>query len=709
MLRIENPYRDKRVLSIDIETYSETNLKTCGLYAYADDPSFEVLIFAYAVDDGPVRSIDLAQGGELPSQLVHALFDPDYIKSAQNAAFEIYCLSKYLGKQLPIKQWIDTMIIAAVLGYPLSLDQLGKAINGHGEQKDTKGKNLIKYFSVPCKPTKVNGGRTRNYPHHDPERWAEYKSYCRQDVVTERAAREFMVSRYGIDWRVMAEWWIDLRINQRGAMINRSYVKGVINFYDRFKMKIMERQKKITGVSNPNSVPQLLGWLNDRGVNMPNMQAETIENHRKILQAEGMDLEDEVLQNRQFLSKSSISKYERMVHYTNNNRKCRARGLFQFYGGHTGRWAGRGIQLQNLPKMHYSMDELNELVYIVQHQDFEFIELIVDSIPDTISALTRTAIVAPKGRLLFVSDLNSIEARVSAWLAGVKWRLDVFKTTGKIYESSASMMFGVPVEEITKDSPLRQQGKVAELALGYGGGAGAMAQMDFGGKVRPDLSDGAKREYAEENNLDPDDPIDWASLEELMIADNYDRLKRLWREASPEIPAMWKTLEKAAIRAYKKRVRVNLVKGIYFEIRRGTLFIGLPSGRELAYPEIYLKTKLVKPKGNQKFEPFESDDILYKTLTAGHWRSESTYGGKLFENIVQAIARDILMDAIRYIELSDVPFQVVGHVHDEVITEAPIDADLEELNDILRRPVKWADEDLVLDAAGFKSPFYLKD
>lgn len=709
MLRVENPYKGKRVLSIDIETYSETDLKSCGLYEYVDDPSFEVLIFCYAVDDKTVRTIDLARGEEIPSQVVHALFDPDYIKSAQNAAFEIYCLSKHLGQDLITEQWIDTMIIAAYLGYPLSLEQLGKAINGHGDRKDAKGKNLIKYFSKPCKPTKINGGRTRNFPHHDPGKWLEYKLYCRQDVITERAARELMVSRYGIDWEDMANWRIDLTINRRGAMINREYVKGIIEFYDRFKVRIMNRQRQITNLSNPNSVPQLLEWMNARGVDMPNMQAETIEQYRRMLQAAGKDLEDEVLQNRQFLSKSSISKYERMLHYTSNNPKRRARGLFQYYGSHTGRWAGRGIQLQNLPRMHYKQEELEELVYLVQHQDFDFLEMIVDSVPATISALTRTAIVAPAGFLLYVSDLNSIEARVSAWIAGVQWRLDVFKTTGKIYESSASMMFDVPVEEITKDSPLRQQGKVAELALGYGGGAGAMAQMDFNGEVRPDLSDDAKRAYAEKKGLDADDPIDWALLEEQMIEANYDRLKRLWREASPEIPAMWRKLENAAITAYKKRVRVNLVKGIYFEIRRGTLFIGLPSGRELAYPEIYLKPKLVKPKGNQTFKPFERDVIYYKTLAAGHWRSESTYGGKLFENIVQAVARDILMDAIRYIETSDVPFRVVGHVHDEVITEAPAGADLEQLNDILRRPVHWADKDLVLDAAGFTSPFYMKD
>lgn len=709
MLRVENPYRGKRVLSIDIETYSETDLKSCGLYEYVDDPSFEVLIFCYAVDDRTVKTIDLAQGDEIPSQVLHALMDPDYIKSAQNAAFELYCLSKHIGKQLPVNQWIDTMIIAAYLGYPLSLDQLGKAINGHGDQKDAKGKNLIKYFSMPCKPTKINGGRTRNFPHHDPGKWLEYKLYCRQDVTTERAAREFMISRYGIDWEDMSNWWIDLKINRRGAMINRRYVEGVIEFYDHFKLRVMQRQKQITQLANPNSVPQLLEWFRDRGIELPNLQAATIESHRNHFQAKGLVLEDEVLQNRQFLSKSSISKYERMLHYTTNNPRRRARGLFQYYGSHTGRWAGRGIQLQNLPRMHYSMEELKELVYLVQHQDFDFLEMIVDSVPETISALTRTAIVAPKGKLLYVSDLNSIEARVSAWIAGVEWRLNVFKTTGKIYESSASMMFNVPVEEITKDSPLRQQGKVAELALGYGGGAGAMAQMDFGGKVRPDLSDDAKRAYAEKNKLDPDDPIDWASLEDLMIEDNYDRLKRLWREASPEIPTMWRTLENAAIRAYKKRVRVDIVKGIYFEIRRGTLFIGLPSGRELAYPEVYLKTKLVKPKGNQKFQPFERDVIYFKTLVAGHWRTEQTYGGKLFENIVQAVARDILMDAIRYIETTDCPFQVVGHVHDEVITEAREGADLEELNNILRRPVKWADDDLVLDAAGFISPFYMKD
>lgn len=709
MLVVENPYEGKRVLSIDIETYSETDLKSCGLYEYVDDPTFEVLIFCYAVDDGPVRTIDLARGDELPAQLVHALFDSDYLKSAQNAAFEIYCLSKHLGRPLYIHQWIDTMIFAAYLGYPLSLDLLGKAINGLGEQKDAKGKNLIKYFSVPCKQTKVNGGRTRNLPEHDPAKWLEYKLYCRQDVITERAARNFMVSRYGIDWNDVSNWHIDLRINQRGAKINRSYVIGILEFYSKFKVRIMERQQEITQLQNPNSVQQVVEWLQNRGLPIPNMQAETIENFRKYCKNHNLALEDEVLQNRQFLSKSSISKYERMIHYTSNNAAHRARGLFQYYGSHTGRWAGRGIQLQNLPRMHYSMEELDELVYLVQHRDFDFLEYVVDSVPETISALTRTAIIAPEGFELFVSDLNSIEARVSAWIAGVQWRLDVFKTTGKIYESSASRMFGVPVEEITKDSPLRQQGKVAELALGYGGGPGAMAQMDFNNEVRPDLSDNAKRDYAYHHDLDPDDPFVWEELEEKMIFGNYDRLKRLWREASPEIPSMWRMLENAAVTAYKKRIRVDLVKGIYFEIQRGTLFIGLPSGRELAYPEIYLKTEVVKPSGNQIFKPFERDAIYFKTLAKGMWRSESTYGGKLFENIVQAIARDILMDAIRYIETHKVPFKVVGHVHDEVITEAPIGSDLEQLNDILRRPVSWADDDLVLDAAGFVSPFYMKD
>lgn len=703
--------RISRSLSIDIETYSDEDIREGGLYAYADSPSFEILIVCYAFGNEDIKTVDLAQGDTLPREFLEALYDNTCLKTAFNAAFEIYCFSVHLkrmgARPLQVRgEWFDTMILSAYYGYPLSLEHAAKVMNIEGALKDDKGKALIRYFSKPCKPTKTNGGRTRNYPKDAPEKWSLYLAYCKQDVFVERELRNFLAHSFGIPWGVMDEWIIDLKINTRGAKINRQYVVNILNYYARFKNRLLQEQKELTQLANPNSPSQLMEWLAIQGTPMPNLQKATVAETLRAIPKDRP--EAQALRNRQALSKSSISKYERMIHYIANNHEDRARGLFQFYGAHTGRWSGRGIQLQNLPRMHYSDEELSELVYLVSHNDLEFVETFVESIPDTISALVRTAIIASEGMTLVVSDLSSIEACVTAWVTGCAWRLEVFRTTGKIYEASAAEAFGVPVEEITKDNPLRQQGKVMELALGYGGGASAMAQMDFNNEVRPDLTPEAIAAYRKENALTTKGLTNDQVIDK-MIEANYDRLKLIWRKASPEIPEMWRALEDAAVTTILTRKEVRLRKGIMFYMKQDSMFIDLPSGRALVFPDAYIRKQMVYPKEGQDFKPFEAMGFGFMSWVKGGWRREASYGGKLFENIIQAIARDILMNAIRLIEDTPNPFRVVGHVHDEILTEAPEGTTVDELNKILCTLPDWADDTLYLRAAGFTSPYYMKD
>lgn len=705
MMRIgSKQYRT--VLSVDIETYSETDLRKTGVYPYVADPNHEVLIFAYAYDDEEVTVIDIAQGEKVPAQVVKDFYDPTVLKTAFNASFEITNLSKYFIDRLLKSQWLDTMVLAAMLGLPTSLKGLGQAINKKSEQKDPAGTALINYFSKPCRPTKANGGRTRNLPEHDPERWQEYKDYCKQDVEVERAARKKLM-RFPIDVKELNNWRIDQRINDRGVQIDVQFVKNIIEYHNESRNAVIEEMKEITGLHNPNSPSQLQDWFKQQGLDLPDMTKATIAKALEDVEGkEGFEEVEKMLRYRQFTGKSSIAKFEKMLDYTTNLSDGRARGTFFFYGARTGRWAGRGIQFQNLPQTH--IKDLEYTRELVTDKNWDMFEILHDEPANTLSELIRPAIIAPKGKELFVSDFSAIEARVIAWVADERWRIDVFKTHGKIYEASAAQMFNVPLESIGKGNPLRQQGKVAELALGYQGSSGAMNQMDRYGDIRPDLSDEAITQWIIEQGKDPK-KYPWEAARIKMIDANYMRIVALWREASPRIKALWGNMERAAIQAIKTGERVELQKSIAFEYYREFLFMVLPSGRKLAYPFARVERSWIEPKDGG--EPFVKDQIHHQAPhpKTGQWASATTYGGKLVENCVQAIARDVLADRIRAIEKELDGFEVVGHVHDEVITEAPIGSNLEDLNDLLAEPMKWADEDLVLTAEGYHSPFYKKD
>lgn len=694
------------VLSLDIETYSETDLRKTGIYPYVADDSHEVLIFAYAFDDDEVVDLDLAQGDKVPDDVIRALYDPSVLKTAFNAAFEITNLSKHFGRRLLKSQWLDTMVLAAMLGLPTSLEKLGKAINRQEEQKDPAGTALINYFSKPCKPTKTNGGRTRNLPEHAPEKWQEYKVYCRQDVETERAARKKLM-RFPIDVKEMNNWRIDQRINDRGVLIDTQFVKNIIEYHDASRAAVIEEMKEITGLENPNSPSKLQAWFEENGLSLDDMRKATIaEALDKVEGKPGYEDVAKMLRYRQFTGKSSIAKFEKMLDYTQNLPDHRARGTFFFYGARTGRWAGRGIQFQNLPRTY--IHDLEYTIQLVKEKNWDMFEVLHDEPAKSLSELIRPAIVAPKGKMLYVSDFHAIEACVIAWVADEKWRIEVFKTHGKIYEASAAQMFDVPFESIGKGSPLRQQGKVAELALGYQGSVGAMAQMDLGGEIRPDLSDEAIHNWIIKNKLNPETyPKEGAKIK--MIAENYARIVQLWREASPNIKQFWYDMEKAAIEAIQTGQRVAVQKGVYFEYIREFLFMILPSGRRLSYPFARVERAWIEPKDGG--EPFIKDQIHHMAPhpKTGQWVSSTTYGGKLVENCVQAIARDVLAEKIRAIEKRLDGFDVVGHVHDEVITEAPIGSNLDDLNDLLAEPMSWADDNLVLSAEGYCSPFYKKD
>lgn len=690
-------------LSVDIETYSETDLRNTGLYPYVADDAHEVLIFAYAYGDDEPTVVDIACGEKVPDQVVKDFYDPTVLKTAFNAGFEITNLTKHWCKKLLKSQWIDTMVLAAMLGLPTSLDGLSKAINAKDEQKDAAGKALIKYFSMPCKPTKVNGGRTRNLPEHDPEKWELYKQYCKDDVVAERAAKRKLM-RFPINTTEMNNWRIDQRINDRGVLIDVDFVQNIIAYHDKSRAAVIEEMKQITGLENPNSPSKLKAWFADNGLGLEDMTKATIA--EALDSWKGDPVVAKMLRYRQFTGKSSIAKYEKMLQYTQNLPDHRARGTFFFYGARTGRWAGRGIQFQNLPRTY--VEDLDYTRKLVADENWDMFEVLHDEPAVTLSELIRPAIIAPEGKELFVSDFSAIEARVIAWLAEEQWRVDVFKTHGRIYEASASQMFNVPLASIGKGSPLRQQGKVAELALGYQGGSGAMATMDKDDEIRPDLSDEAIIEWIKDQGQDPE-KYPWEAARIKMIDANYTRIVQLWREASPNIKKLWGDMERAAVKAIRTGERIAVQKGVYFEYEREFLFMVLPSGRRLSYPFARVERTWIEPKDGG--EPFMKDQIhlMAPHPKTGQWASATTYGGKLVENCVQAIARDVLASKIRDIEKRLDGFDVVGHVHDEVITEAPIGSSLEDLNDLLAEPMSWADDDLVLTAEGYHSPYYKKD
>ena len=663
-----------KTLSIDIETYSGYDLSKSGVYKYAESPDFDILLFAYSVDGDDVQVIDLAAGEHLPPEILNALTDDNVQKWAFNANFERVCLSRYLSdmdisldpfadnhhsaeilgkaKYLNPASWRCAMVWSAYMGLPLSLEGAG-AVLGLEKQKLTKGKDLIRYFCSPCKPTATNGQRMRNRPEHAPDKWEAFKAYNRRDVETELSIQE-RLAKFPVPDTVWEEYAHDQEINDRGVALDMALVRNAIKADARSRTKLTRLMKELTDLDNPNSLQQMKQWLADNGMETDSLGKKVVTELLK----DAPEPLGKVLSLRQQLAKSSIKKYQTM-----ENAVCadgRARGMFQFYGANrTGRWAGRLIQMQNLPQNH--LIDLEDVRWLVHDGDFAALELLYDNIPDVLSQLIRTAFVPKDGYKLIVADFSAIEARVIAWLAGERWRNDVFATHGKIYEASASQMFHVPIEEVTKGSPLRQKGKIAELALGYGGSVGALKAM---GALEMGLS---------EEELRP--------------------LVSAWRSANPNIVRFWWDVDRAAMKAVRDRTMTE-THGIRFGYQSGMLFITLPSGRRLSY---------VKPRiGTNQFG---SDCVTYEGVGGTKkWERIESYGPKFVENIVQAISRDILSYAMQTLRHCS----IVMHIHDEVVIEAGPEMSAEILCQQMSRTPPWA-EGLLLIADGFDCSFYKKD
>lgn len=660
-------------LSIDLETYSDVNLKKAGLYRYVQSPAFEILLFAYSFDGAPTQVIDMAQGEEIPMEVIHALTDPQCLKHAYNAAFEWYCLSKYMGAQLPPAQWRDTMLHGLYAGYTAGLDATGRALGiPEDKQKLTTGKALIRYFCVPCKPTKANGGRTRNYPHHDPEKWELFKTYNGQDVVAEMEI-ERRLSVFPVPDFVQKQWETDLLINARGVAVDMDFCEGALELGETIRAQLTDEAVQLSGLQNPNSVKQLARWLSaETGDDITTLRKETI---KELLGRDNADHVQRMLEIRQELGKTSTKKYDAIEAAVCDDG--RVRGLLQFYGANrTGRWAGRLVQVQNLPRTY--TEPLEFARELVKGRKLDALRTVYGSPNDTLSQLIRTAFVAAPGNVLIDADFSAIEARVISWLADEEWRLEVFRTHGKIYEASASQMFGVPLERIKKGNPeysLRQRGKVAELALGYQGGVPAMRQMDTG-KLLADL---------------PDEEI----------KDIVDK----WRNTNPKIRNLWYSFNDAAIRVIQNggslRVRCCTFARECNCIRGTTcMTISLPSGRKLYY---------VEPAVGEN--RWGGPSITYMGVNdKNKWGRIETYGGKLVENVVQAIARDCLAQAIEHLEAAGLP--VVFHIHDEVVIDTAAfdtnDAMLDKVVKIMSTPIPWA-EGLPLGADGWVGAFFKKD
>ena len=660
-------------LSIDLETYSDVNLKKAGLYRYVQSPAFEILLFAYSFDGAPTQVIDMAQGEKIPLEVIHALTDPQCLKHAYNAAFEWYCLSKYMGAQLPPSQWRDTMLHGLYAGYTAGLDATGRALGiPEDKQKLTTGKALIRYFCVPCKPTKANGGRTRNYPHHDPEKWALFKTYNGQDVVAEMEI-ERRLSAFPVPDFVQKQWETDLLINARGVAVDMDFCEGALELGETIRAQLTDEAVQLSGLQNPNSVKQLARWLSaETGDDITTLRKETI---KELLGRDNADHVQRMLEIRQELGKTSTKKYDAIEAAVCDDG--RVRGLLQFYGANrTGRWAGRLVQVQNLPRTY--TEPLEFARELVKGRKLDALRTVYGSPNDTLSQLIRTAFVAAPGNVLIDADFSAIEARVISWLADEEWRLEVFRTHGKIYEASASQMFGVPLERIKKGNPeysLRQRGKVAELALGYQGGVPAMRQMDTG-KLLADL---------------PDEEI----------KDIVDK----WRNTNPKIRNLWYSFNDAAIRVIQNggslRVRCCTFARECDCIRGTTcMTISLPSGRKLYY---------VEPAVGEN--RWGGPSITYMGVNdKNKWGRIETYGGKLVENVVQAIARDCLAQAIEHLEAAGLP--VVFHIHDEVVIDTAAfdtnDAMLDKVVKIMSTPIPWA-EGLPLGADGWVGAFFKKD
>lgn len=642
-------------LSLDLETYSSVDISKCGVYKYSESPDFEIMLFAYSVDGHPVEVIDLTQGEQIPREVVTALSDETVIKHAFNANFERVCLSRFLGGDgfLSPRGWLCTMVWGATLGLPLSLAGVG-AVLGLDKQKLSEGKDLIRYFCVPCSPTKTNGGRTRNLPRQAPDKWIAFKEYNTRDVDVELAIQD-KLSKFPVPDEIWEEYCLDQEINDRGIEIDMILADSAMRLDELSKNEINDKLKELTGIENPNSVLQMRGWLNDHGLEVESLGKAAITD---LLSTTCDASLKDVLLLRQQLAKSSVRKYQAMQNFACSYN--RARGLFQFYGANrTGRFAGRGIQLQNLPQNH--MEDLEEARGLVRQGDFNSLSVLYDSVPNVLSELIRTAFVPRDGMKFIVSDFSAIEARVIAWLAGEKWRQEVFKNGGDIYCASASQMFGVPVEKHGVNGHLRQKGKISELALGYGGSVGALKVM------------GALNMGLTEDELQP--------------------LVNSWRDSNPAITRLWWDVNRAVKDCIKQRSKTE-THGIKFEYKSGFLFIHLLSGRKLAY---------VKPAMGEN--RFGGESVTYEGVGATKkWERLESYGPKFVENIVQAMARDILCFAMSNLR----QFDIVGSVHDEVIIEVQQEVTVEEINSIMAQVPLWADG-LLLNADGYECQFYKKD
>ena len=643
------------LMGIDIETYSSVPLPRCGVYRYCDAPDFEILLFSYAFDDAPVKTIDLASGETLPKEVISALEDPGIIKVAYNAQFERVCLSRYLGHWLDPHQWRCTMVMAAYLTLPGRLADSAVAL-GTTEKKMEEGKDLLRYFSVPCKPTKTNGGRTRNLPADAPEKWAVYKQYNAQDVETERAIRKAL-EKYPLPEREWAYYALDQQINDRGVRVDRLLVKQAMRVDQAFSEQAFQRAQELTGLENPGSVNQLKAWLADQNMPMESLAKKLVQEKAKDAGGVVADL----LNLRLELSKTSVKKYEAIARCL--CRDGRVHGLLQFYGAsRTGRWAGRLVQAQNLPQNH--LPDLNLAREMVKTGDEQLIEILFGSVPNTLSELIRTAFIPKDGCRFIVADFSAIEARVLAWLANEEWVLDEFRGKGKIYEATASRMFHIPQETIVKGHPnyeYRQKGKQATLSCGYGGGVGALKAM------------GAK-----------------------MPEEEMQPLVDAWRSANPNIVAFWGALDRAARTVIRKKTSVRVGKLILYW-QDDKMFMRLPSGRNLCYQSPHFT-------GNR----FGSDAIgYYAPNAAGQRVVQETFGGKLAENATQAIARDILAHALLTLEKNGYP--VIFHVHDEAVIEMSIgQGALEEACRLMAIAPNWAEE-LPLRADGYECMYYRKD
>lgn len=645
-----------QTLSIDLETFSSQPLQKTGVYRYVESPDFEILLFAYSVDGGPVQQIDLACGEKIPSKILSALEDETVSKWAFNANFERICLSRYLGyptgDYLEPDSWKCSMVWAAYMGLPLSLEGAG-AVLGLEKQKLAEGKDLIKYFCQPCAPTKSNGQRTRNLPEHAPDKWLAFKRYNIRDVETEMSIQARLL-KYPVPDSVWEEYRLDQEINDRGVGLDMELVRQAIQMDGRSRSELTQAMKELTSLDNPNSVQQMKQWLADNGVETDTLGKKAVA---ELLKTASQQLQ-KVLTLRQQLAKSSVKKYQAME--TAVCADGRARGMFQFYGANrTGRWAGRIIQMQNLPQNH--LDDLSEARGLVRAGGFDALEMLYEDVPDTLSQLIRTAFVPQEDRKFIVADFSAIEARVIAWLAGEKWRQDVFAQGKDIYCASASQMFHVPVEKHGINGHLRQKGKIAELALGYGGSVGALKAM---GAIEMGLS---------EDELPP--------------------LVDAWRQTNPHIVKFWWDVDRAVMEAVKHKHTTSSY-GLTFSCRSGMLFITLPSGRNLAY---------VKPKvGTNKFG---GECITYEGVGATKkWERLDSYGPKFVENIVQATSRDILCYAMKTLRNCE----IVMHIHDELVIEADPRMSLDVLCEQMGRTPPWA-RGLQLRADGYTTPFYKKD